>query len=118
MSKSKNMECSNSTVKANKMLYDGEIKSNWNTLLQTELQQNFNYQGQKKRRTQKNNIRKTCIYFIKKNKYHHWGKKIQTKSLDTDPINVKSMSILNDIEMNTSSSEQSIIIKDDYNKNS
>jgi len=32
------------------------------------------------------------------------------------PINVKSMLILNDIEMNTSSSEQSIIINDDYNQ--
>jgi hypothetical protein len=74
-------------AKTNKMLYDGEIKPNWNTLLQSELQQNFNYQGQKKEKKEepkKNNIKKTCIYFIKRNKYYHGGKRIQTKSLDTD----------------------------------
>ena len=99
------------------MLYNGEIKPNWNTLFKQNNNKILIIKDKTKRRTQKNNIRKTYIYFIKRNKYHHCGKSIQIKSLDTDPINMKSMSILNDIEMNSSSSKQSIIIKDDYNKN-
>jgi len=44
------------------------------------------------------------------------GRIFKSKVGTLNPINVKSISILNNIEMNTSSSEQSIIIKDDYNK--
>jgi len=44
------------------------------------------------------------------------GRVFKSKVWTLTPINVKSISILNNIEMNTSSSEQSIIIKDDYNK--
>ena len=44
------------------------------------------------------------------------GRLFKSKIWTLNPINVKSISILNNIEMNTSSSEQSIIIKDDYNK--
>ena len=45
------------------------------------------------------------------------GRVFKSKVWTLTPINMKSMSILNDIEMNSSSSKQSIIIKDDYNKN-
>jgi hypothetical protein len=44
------------------------------------------------------------------------GRGFKPKVWTLTPINVKSMSIMNDIEMNTSSSEQSIIINDDYNQ--
>jgi len=45
------------------------------------------------------------------------GRVFKSKVWTLTPINMKSMSILNDIEINSSSSKQSIIIKDDYNKN-
>ena len=106
-------------AKTNKMLYDGEIKPNWNTLLQSELQQNFNYQGQKneKKEEPKKIILEKPVYILSKEiNITMGGRGFKPKVWTLTPINVKSMSIMNDIEMNTSSSEQSIIINDDYNQ--
>ena len=104
-------------VKTNKMLYDGEMKPNWNTLLQTELQQNIIFQGQKKEK--KEEPKKTMVYILSKEiNITMGGGGFKPKVWTLTPINVKSISILNDIEMNSSSSEQSIIINDDYNKTS
>ena len=108
-------------VKTNKMLYDGEMKPNWNTLLQTELQQNFNFQGQKKETKEikeepKKIIVKKPVYILSKEiNITMGGGGFKKKIWTLTPINVKSMSFLNDIKMNTSSSEESIIINDDYN---
>ena len=106
-------------VKTNKMLYDGEIKPNWNTLLQTELQQNIIFQGlkkEKKEEPQKVIVEKPVYILSKEINITMGGGGFKPKVWTLIPINVKSMSILNDIEMNTSSSEQSFIINDDYNK--
>ena len=106
-------------VKTNKMLYDGEIKPNWNTLLQTELQQNIIFQGQKKEKKEepKKIIVEKPVYILSKEiNITMGGGGFKPKVWTLIPINVKSMTILNDIEMNTSSSEQSFIINDDYNK--
>lgn len=105
-------------VKTNKMLYDGEIKPNWNTLLQTELQQNIIFQGQKKEKKEepkKIMVEKPVYILSKEINITLGGGGFKPKVWTLTPINVKSISILNDIEMNTSSSEQSFIINDDYN---
>ena len=105
-------------VKTNKILYDGEIKQNWNNLLKLEIQQNFNYQGQKKVKKEepKKIIVEKPVYILSKEiNITMGGGGFKPKVWTLTPINVKSMTILNDSEMNTSSSEQSIIINDDYN---
>ena len=108
-------------VKTNKMLYDGFEKINWNTFLQKELQGDINFQGIKKVKEEKKDGDKKIIvakpvYILSKEiNITVGGRGFKKKVWTLIPSNVKTMSFLNDMELNTSSSEQSIIINDDYN---
>jgi hypothetical protein len=108
-------------VKTNKMTYDEIAKKKWNDLLQKELQQIINYEGikkekkEKKKETKKIKVEKPVYILSKEISITIGGSGFKPRVWTLSKINVINLTFCTDQEMNSSSSEQSIIINDDYN---
>ena len=104
-------------VKTNKMIYDEIAKKNWNELLQKEFQLNINYEGVKKEKKEVKKIKvEKAVYILSKEiSFKVGGTGFKPRVWALSKINVINLTFSSDHVLNSSSSEQSIIINDDYN---
>ena len=113
-------------VKTNKLILDQEKTENWNDSVQKENQENIQYKQVIKEKEEikeeikeeKKEEKKIIPYSLSSvAKITFSGNGIKPKKWNPIPVSEKIMTIINSSELNSSSSEESIIINDDYNAN-
>ena len=109
-------------VITNKLILDQEKTENWNDSVQKENQENIQYKQVIKEKEEikeeKKEEKKIIPYSLSSvAKITFSGNGIKPKKWNPIPVSEKIMTIINSSELNSSSSEESIIINDDYNAN-
>ena len=100
-------------VKTNKLILDQEKTKNWNDSVQKENKENIHFKQEKIQEEKK--IINYSLTNVEKITFS--GNGIKPKKWTPIPVSEKKMTIINNTEINSSSSGQSIIINDDYNTN-
>ena len=109
-------------VRTNKLILEQEKTQNWNDSVKKENQENIQFKQDikvKEEIKQEKKEEKKIISYSLTNvaKITFSGSGIKPKKWNPIPVSEKIMTIINSSELNSSSSEESIIINDDYNAN-
>ena len=109
-------------VKTNKLILEQEKTQNWNDSVQKENQENIQYKKdikvKEEIKEEKKEEKKIIPYSLTSvAKITFSGSGIKPKKWNPIPVSEKIMTIINSSELSSSSSEESIIINDDYNAN-